>query len=69
MHKVSANDKVNLSDNAIKVYESITKKPKITRADLAKTINKSEATVNRAIRELKDNNLLKEKILIRMVLG
>ena len=55
------NDKVNLSDNAIKVYESITKNPKITRADLAEAINKSEATINRAIRELKDNNLLEEK--------
>lgn len=63
--KISANDKVNdkvnLSDNAIKVYESITKNPKITRADLAEAINKSEATINRAIRELKDNNLLEEK--------
>jgi len=55
------NDKVNLTDNAIKILELIMKDPKITRIKMAEAINKSEATVNRAIRELKDNNLLDEK--------
>ena len=37
------------------------KEPKITRIKMAEAISKSEATVNRTIRELKDNNLLDEK--------
>jgi predicted HTH transcriptional regulator len=37
------------------------KDSKITRIKMAEAISKSEATVNRATRELKDNNLLDEK--------
>ena len=52
------NGKVKLSDNAAKIIELILKDPKITRIKIAEAISKSETTVNRAIRELKDNNLL-----------
>ena len=55
------NDKVNLSKNAVKVLELIKENPFITRLELARKINKSESTINRVIKELKENKLIDEK--------
>lgn len=55
------NDKVKLSDNSIKIFEAIINKPSITRKELEKVINKKETTVNRSIRELKNQGYIAEK--------
>lgn len=55
------NDKVNLSKNAIKVLQLIRENPFITRLELARKINKSESTINRIIKELKENKFIDEK--------
>ena len=63
------NDKVKLSDNTEKILNAIINKPSITRKELAEVISKKESTVNRAIRELKDQGYIAEKIQIKMVTG
>lgn len=55
------NDKANLTENAKKVLELINENTLVTRTELAKLIKKSESTIDRAIKELKKNKLLKEK--------
>lgn len=55
------NDKVKLSDNTEKILNVIINKPSITRKELAEVISKKESTVNRAIRELKDQGYIAEK--------
>ena len=55
------NDKVKLSDNTEKILNAIINKPSITRKELAEVISKKESTVNRAIRELKDQGYIAEK--------
>ncbi|MBQ8293459.1 MAG: winged helix-turn-helix transcriptional regulator [Bacilli bacterium] len=55
------NDKVKLSDNAEKILNAIINKPSITRKELEQVIGKKESTVNRAIRELKDQGYIDEK--------
>ena len=62
-------DKVKLSDNTEKILNAIINKPSITRKELAEVISKKESTVNRAIRELKDQGYIAEKIQIKMVTG
>lgn len=55
------NDKVKLSNNAQKIFKAIINKPSITRKELEKVIGKKESTVNRAIRELKEQGYIAEK--------
>lgn len=55
------NDKVKLSVNAEKILSAIINKPSITRKELEEVIGKKESTVNRAIRELKDQGCIAEK--------
>lgn len=55
------NDKVKLSVNAEKILNAIINKPSITRKELEEVICKKESTVNRAIRELKDQGCIAEK--------
>ena len=55
------NDKVKLYDNAEKILNAIINKPSITRKELAEVISKKESSVNRAIRELKDQGYIAEK--------
>ena len=55
------NDKVKLSVNAEKILNAIINKPSITRKELGEVICKKESTVNRAIRELKDQGCIAEK--------
>ena len=54
-------DEVKLSKNAIAILKEIRLNPSITRIELAKIINKSESTVDRAIKELKKNGFISEK--------
>ena len=55
------NDKVKLSVNAEKILNAIINKPSITRKELGEVICKKESTVNRAIRELKDQGYIAKK--------
>ena len=56
-----ANDKINLSKNAVLVFNWIKENPHVTKEELAKLINKSKSTVDRAIYELKNKGYLEEK--------
>ena len=51
----------SISSNAKKVLFEIKRNLFITRKEIALLINKSEATVNRAIKELKNRKYIKEK--------
>lgn len=55
------NDRINLSKNASLVFNWIKENPHVTKEELAKSINKSKSTVDRAIYELKNKGYLEEK--------
>lgn len=55
------NDEIKLSKNAVVILNAIKEKPSITRLELTKIIKKSESTVDRAIKELKNNGFIDEK--------
>lgn len=55
------NDEINLSKNAKLVLVEITKNSYITRKELSNKISKSERTIDRAIKELKDKGYINEK--------
>lgn len=50
-----------MSKNAIMILFEITSNPLITRKELSNRIKKSESTINRIIKELKDKGYLSEK--------
>ena len=54
-------DKVKLSENAIAILRIISVSPSITRKELTEIIKKSESTINRAIKELKNGGYILKK--------
>lgn len=55
------NDKVKLKEKTQDVLGLIKANPQITREQIANQLNVSESTINRAVKELKDNGFIGEK--------
>lgn len=59
MINVPINVSTNLTNIETQVLEIIKTNKRINKAQISKTINKSEMTVQRAIKKLVENNLIK----------
>ena len=55
------NEKVELKSKTQEILNLIKVNPQITREQIANQLNVSESTINRAIKELKDNGFIGEK--------
>ncbi len=55
------NEKVELKSKTQEILNLIKVNPQTTREQIANQLNVSESTINRAIKELKDNGFIGEK--------